>query len=883
MSRLGDRLSRLFGRVEILARGAEPFLRAAEVALEKGDPLDARAQARALLSRVPSSPLGLALWADAAEACGFPEEVVEALERLTEQAPWQHEVWLRLGKAGLASGWPGARNALERAATGRDAPAVTREALFALADMDLLEEPARASHWLARVPSHRSQSDAPLALRQAECAFALGRWGDAEHWVEQVGGLEEDDSERLGGRLRLMQARAAHRWPEAWVGSNSIRLAIGAYLLGAVGAERLLVQLVAESSDASLIARAREAASELGDPREPRWKAAFALAEGRHDDARNALVEAAGNGDEEAAASLASHAIAWRDMVALAAVMERSLAVVPDDVALLWRGELARREGRDEDALLEIERAWQLAGEAMAWAEAEGRRIVATWIPATTQPSAWGRILPELRRAAGAADRDDFLPRLEALAVERERPLYVAILGEFNAGKSTFINALLSTDVAPTGIRPTTATLHWVAWARDPFARVVVRGGPDRVVMHEDLKRTLDAIRADGEAVERVFIYAPVERLKRIEILDTPGFNAPDTTHGEEARRGIEEAHVALWLLDATAPLKESERQVIEEVAAAGVPIQVLVNKCDRLSESDLAEVMSYVQQALARTGIVSLGPAMAMSAQLALQGRLGGDPALLARSGWERVEALLAERIVNVADGLRETALRRKSARIATELARIAEERGRLDLDRESREAKIAQDRAQVAGLLRGERAAMADALMVSLEPTVALLERDMIPIEQLATDRTTDPEVRGYVVEKTAARFTQAFSEALVETLQERGHGAVVSKQTVASAVRGVFAGAAAAHVDRPPLRGAALVGTLTVAIVMTADAIASRDAASSRDARGRQVASLRIRALADALSLSSKTSVLTDRMPPDGGGADAGAQKVAAPTNK
>ena len=109
MSRLGDRLSRFFGRVEILARGAEPHLKAAEIALDKGDPLDARAQARALLARVPKSPLGLALWADAAEACGFPEEVVTALEQLAAQAPWQQEIWLRLGKAGLAAGWPGAR------------------------------------------------------------------------------------------------------------------------------------------------------------------------------------------------------------------------------------------------------------------------------------------------------------------------------------------------------------------------------------------------------------------------------------------------------------------------------------------------------------------------------------------------------------------------------------------------------------------------------------------------------------------------------------------------------------------------------------------------------------------------------------------------------
>src|SRR4029078_9906082 len=100
-------------------------------------------------------------------------------------------------------------------------------------------------------------------------------------------------------------------------------------------------------------------------------------------------------------------------------------------------------------------------------------------------------------------DRLDVLGRIEALAVERERPLRVAIVGEFNAGKSHFIHALLGEDRAPTGVLPTTATLHWVAWAPDAFARVVVPGSPDRVVSHAALKGTLKALAGEGQKVDR--------------------------------------------------------------------------------------------------------------------------------------------------------------------------------------------------------------------------------------------------------------------------------------------------------------------------------------------------------------------------------------------
>src|SRR5688500_13840500 len=106
MSRLGEGLARFFGRVEILALGADDDRRAAELALGRGDVLEARAHARSLLARVPRSPLGLALWAEAAERCWLYDEVVEALAQLIEQVPWRQELWLRLGLAGFASGWP---------------------------------------------------------------------------------------------------------------------------------------------------------------------------------------------------------------------------------------------------------------------------------------------------------------------------------------------------------------------------------------------------------------------------------------------------------------------------------------------------------------------------------------------------------------------------------------------------------------------------------------------------------------------------------------------------------------------------------------------------------------------------------------------------------
>ena len=52
--------------------------------------------------------------------------------------------------------------------------------------------------------------------------------------------------------------------------------------------------------------------------------------------------------------------------------------------------------------------------------------------------------------------RDTRLPKLD------DERFTVVVLGEFNHGKSTFINALLGAPVMPTGITPTTVVLAHV-------------------------------------------------------------------------------------------------------------------------------------------------------------------------------------------------------------------------------------------------------------------------------------------------------------------------------------------------------------------------------------------------------------------------------------
>ena len=782
MARLEESLSRFLGRVEILARGLDNERRAAEVALSRGRPLEARERARAILAEVPGSPLGLVLWADAAEDAGLDHEACSALDELAGHVPWRADVWLRLGQAQLRMNDPRAIESLERAANAPEERQSAQMALLELCDIDLrLGDPDRAGRWLDRVGASLSGEgktyfEQEVAQRRAECALAMGNVEAATKYRTSI------DAERIDGRGALVLARLAAASGQT---SMALDLALRACILDAPGSSELLSSFVANCRDVVLINRARRVVTAAGLLDEPAWAAAFAFAEGRSADARAALARGLSKGNEGAAAALLRLATETRDLDALHALAARDPQRLPEDLRRLREGAVLSAEGRDRDAL---ERFDAVGGDAASWAHALARDLVQSWVPAEGTAT-WPSLLEELRQSARSIDRIDLVASVEAIAVERDRPLRVAVVGEFNAGKSTFLNALLGEDVAPTGVLPTTATLHWVAWAPDPFARIVVRGAPDRVVPHAGLKAALKDLSTSGARVDRVFIYAPIERLKRVEILDTPGFNAPDPDHIAAARQAFDEAHVAIWLLDATGAMKDSERRVLSEIKGLGVPIQILINKADRLTPNELTHVRDHVLAGLSETGIGSYTPPIAFSARLSLRGRLGDADALSA-SGFAAVEALFSEHIVDRSSQLREVALRRKALRIATELASIAstkaaEDRERIRTVRAQREAL-----ATAAAKLRHERRTYAASIERALDPVRRVLVADLRPVRRMGDgEQGIDPGLQAYVEERFVARLTDPIVQEIAKL------AGVAAPSTAASAVRAVLLGAVSA----------------------------------------------------------------------------------------
>ncbi len=809
--RLAETIANWFGHVEIVLSRADGILRDGEEALARGDAMRARQAAKALLERVPQSPIGLALLADACEAAHLDAELAQTLEELALRAASQADVWIRLGRARerVANPPEDVRDAFLRAlSVASPGSEARREALLWLADLDLSHgDGARAEMWLERLADRKH---ADVALRRAEARILQRDAAGAERALE---GVETDPTD---GRAALLRGRALAARNDAGAFTYLIRAAV---LDAPSASEALATALARIPTDEATRTRIHTVVDGRGEGDLVRWRAAFARAEGRRDEARAALVAAVRAGEASARRPLLDMAIEDRDAVALSTALGAGLeedAVVRDarrlpplarakdparrpllDMAIEDRDAVALSAalgaGLDEDAVVrDARRLPPLArakdpGETAAildatsaietdavrpWADDLRRVALETWIPPSGAPSRWTDLLTRLDAHARAQGALGERARIAELAVERSRPVRVAIVGEFNAGKSTFINAVIGADVAPTGILPTTATLHHLRYAPDAFARIrfleedPASGTRERIVATTDLRAALAT--TDIGNVERVEILVPMASLTRVEILDTPGFNAPDVRHTAAARNALDRADFAIWLLDATQALKQTERLVLEEAKARDLPVQILVNKADRLKPDELAQVMANVEASLRESGLRSWSPPLPLSARLALQAKVGDEATRAeseAKSGWDAVQRLLDEQIVGRSEELKERGLRRRAALVTATLTdRVREEatreRAHIDAARERAHAL-----AQRAGNVERESDEIAQVITGALGPSTTAWRRD-IDVLAVGRDRAQaerDPMVVRYKVDRAVAHLAPPLARVL------------------------------------------------------------------------------------------------------------------------
>ena len=191
---------------------------------------------------------------------------------------------------------------------------------------------------------------------------------------------------------------------------------------------------------------------------------------------------------------------------------------------------------------------------------------------------------------------------LQKAILQLDELFLIVIAGEFNAGKSALINALLGQKVLTEGATPTTSRVALVKWGERPAEQIVD---------------------------ESFAVYThPLPLLKELNIVDTPGTNAIIRQHERLTDEFVPRSDLVLFVTSADHPLTESERQFLERILAWGKKIVLVLNKVDIFeSDSALQEVQDFILKHAAT--ILSDQPKLVpVSAKLAQRALSESDPA---------------------------------------------------------------------------------------------------------------------------------------------------------------------------------------------------------------------------------------------------------------
>lgn len=215
----------------------------------------------------------------------------------------------------------------------------------------------------------------------------------------------------------------------------------------------------------------------------------------------------------------------------------------------------------------------------------------------------------------GAPEEDVELVRRKLADVEEL--FMLVIVGEFNSGKSAFVNALLGARISAEGVTPTTDRITLLRHADEPVERER-RGG----------------------VVEKGY---PNEFLREVAIVDTPGTNAIIRQHEELSKGFVPRSDLVLFVTSAERPITESERGYLEMIRDWGKKVVLVVNKTDLLrDETAREEVRLFVEDGL-RSTLGLKPPIFFVSAYLAHKAKETAPgierDALLRASGFEELE----------------------------------------------------------------------------------------------------------------------------------------------------------------------------------------------------------------------------------------------------
>ncbi|MGO9973284.1 MAG: protein kinase domain-containing protein [Solirubrobacteraceae bacterium] len=200
--------------------------------------------------------------------------------------------------------------------------------------------------------------------------------------------------------------------------------------------------------------------------------------------------------------------------------------------------------------------------------------------------------------ALQAVDDDEARARVQGVRRELDEPLRVAVAGRVSTGKSTLVNAMLGRRIAQTGVGETTRVVAWYRYGSPERVEVRLRNG-------QRLQRGLRpdgslpaSFEIDAAEIVGVDVWLPIDALKSVTIIDTPGLSSLTDEASGQARvaigieddddsRAIRQAEALLFAMAGDAHADDEEALRAFQARFRGTERASAVNAIGVLTKAD--------------------------------------------------------------------------------------------------------------------------------------------------------------------------------------------------------------------------------------------------------------------------------------------------------
>jgi GTP-binding protein EngB required for normal cell division len=333
------------------------------------------------------------------------------------------------------------------------------------------------------------------------------------------------------------------------------------------------------------------------------------------------------------------------------------------------------------------------------------------------------------------------------------------VVGRFNRGKSTLLNAILGRSYLPTGIVPLTSVITTIRYGSR--AKVLIHFTNSNFQKEIPLEQLEDYVTqrsnpGNAKGIAFAEIQLPVEILRRgYFFVDSPGLGSSIRENTRTTEQFIPEADAFILVTSYDSALSEEEDNLLEQISHTKKKLFVVVNKRDTVNQEDQATTLAYIRERLSHHHFSEIPGIFSLSARLGLAEKESEGDRHGEKNGLGAFE---------------------------TELSRfLTEERARHFLDNMYR---------RVAAFLADEDSAtQTDGNRTSHEALIERLQKlqrdsgstpDHVPLEATAASHAVDTEFTLSIDKKCGCRICGAILDAVFKFLSRYQYDLTINEET-------------------------------------------------------------------------------------------------------